>query len=102
MFHISFLSLFPQAECQRNEDCAQDMACEDYNCINPCQTIGCEKDYFCKVIKHVATCGRKFVPVPQEVSVCLAVRTTVGLRYIFSSNHITKFIQVFVFGVQTL
>ena len=68
MFHISFLSLFPQAECQRNEDCAQDMACEDYNCINPCQTIGCEKDYFCKVIKHVATCGRKFVPVPQEVS----------------------------------
>ena len=94
MFHISFLSLFPQAECQRNEDCAQDMACEDYNCINPCQTIGCEKDYFCKVIKHVATCGRKFVPVPQEVSVCL--------RYIFSSNHITKFIQVFVFGVQTL
>merc|ERR1711994_319322 len=28
--------------------------------------IGCEKDYFCKVIKHVATCGRKFVPVPQE------------------------------------
>jgi len=55
-----------KAECQRNEDCAQDMACEDYNCINPCQTIGCEKDYFCKVIKHVATCGRKFVPVPQE------------------------------------
>ena len=67
-----YFSLLLQAECQRNEDCAQDMACEDYNCINPCQTIGCEKDYFCKVIKHVATCGRKFVPVPQEVSMRFA------------------------------
>ena len=74
IYNVLFLLFCLQAECQRNEDCAQDMACEDYNCINPCQTIGCEKDYFCKVIKHVATCGRKFVPVPQEVSVLCCTR----------------------------
>ena len=57
-----------QAECQRDEDCAETKACSDYNCIDPCRTVGCQKDFFCKVIKHIPTCGKKYVPEPQEVS----------------------------------
>ena len=57
-----------QGECQRDEDCSDTEACEDYYCVNPCQTGTCQKDYFCKVIRHVPTCGRKFVAPKQEVS----------------------------------
>jgi len=55
-----------QGECQRDEDCSDTEACEDYYCVNPCQTGTCQKDYFCKVIRHVPTCGRQFVPPKQE------------------------------------
>jgi len=55
-----------QGECQRDEDCSDQEACENYYCINPCKTGTCQKDYFCKVIRHVPTCGRKFVPPKQE------------------------------------
>jgi len=55
-----------KAECQRDEDCAETKACSDYNCIDPCRTVGCQKDFFCKVIKHIPTCGKKYVPEPQE------------------------------------
>jgi len=55
-----------QGECQRDEDCSDTEACEDYYCVNPCKTGTCQKDYFCKVIRHVPTCGRKFVAPKQE------------------------------------
>merc|ERR1712018_689092 len=55
-----------KAECQRDEDCPETKACSEYFCIDPCRTVGCQKDFFCKVIKHIPTCGKKYVPEPQE------------------------------------
>jgi len=55
-----------QGECQRDEDCTDLEACEDYYCINPCKSGTCQKDLFCKVIRHVPVCGREYVPEPQE------------------------------------
>lgn len=55
-----------QGECQRDEECSDQEACENYYCINPCKEQTCQKDLFCKVIRHVPVCGRQFVPVPQE------------------------------------
>ncbi len=57
-----------QGECQVDDECSQVEACENYYCVNPCKPATCTKDYFCKVIKHVPTCGRKYTPAPQEVS----------------------------------
>jgi len=55
-----------KGECQHDDECSDQEACENYYCINPCKTGTCQKDYFCKVIRHVPTCGKKFVPEPQE------------------------------------
>ena len=62
-------TLFFQGECQRDEECADTEACEDYYCVNVCKTETCQKDLFCKAIRHVPVCGRKYVPVPQEVRI---------------------------------
>ena len=62
-------TLFFQGECQRDEECADTEACEDYYCVNVCKTETCQKDLFCKAIRHVPVCGRKYVPVPQEVCI---------------------------------
>ena len=56
-----------QGECQHDDECSDQEACENYYCINPCKTGTCQQDYFCVVIRHVPTCGKKFVPEPQEV-----------------------------------
>jgi len=55
-----------KGECQHDDDCTDQEACENYYCINPCKDMPCQKDYFCKAIRHIAACGKQFVPVPQE------------------------------------
>ena len=60
---------FFQGECQRDEECADTEACEDYYCVNVCKAETCQKDLFCKAIRHVPVCGRNYVPVPQEVRI---------------------------------
>jgi hypothetical protein len=61
------IQFFFQGECQRDEDCTDQEACESYYCINPCKSDTCERDFFCKVKRHVPVCGRKYVAEPQEV-----------------------------------
>ena len=58
-----------QGECQHDDDCTDQEACVDYYCINPCKDMTCQKDYFCKVIRHVPVCGKQYVPEPLEVSI---------------------------------
>jgi len=55
-----------QGECQHDDDCTDQEACVDYYCINPCKDMTCQKDYFCKVIRHVPVCGKQYVPEPIE------------------------------------
>ena len=61
------LIYFTQGECERNEECPADKACEEYHCINPCKPETCKKTDFCKVLQHIPTCGFNFMEVPQEV-----------------------------------
>ena len=62
-------TLFLQGECQRDEECADTEACEDYYCVNVCKAETCQKDLFCKAIRHVPVCGKNYVPEPQEVRI---------------------------------
>jgi len=55
-----------QGECQRDEECTDQEACVDYYCINPCMDLTCQKEYFCRVIRHVPVCGKQYVPEPIE------------------------------------
>ena len=63
IFHFFLI----QGECQHDDDCTDQEACVDYYCINPCKDMTCQKDYFCKVIRHVPVCGKQYVPEPVEV-----------------------------------
>ena len=58
---------FFQGECQVDDECALTEACEDYYCKNPCKPDTCQKEYFCKVIRHIPTCGLQYVPEEPEV-----------------------------------
>jgi len=55
-----------QGECQRDEECTDQEACVDYYCINPCMDLTCQKEYFCRVIRHVPVCGKEYTPEPIE------------------------------------
>ena len=66
---LKIFTLFLQGECQRDEECADTEACEDYYCVNVCKAETCQKDLFCKAIRHVPVCGRNYVPEPQEVRI---------------------------------
>jgi len=46
-----------QGECEVDDDCAQDKACENYYCVNPCKQDTCRKTDFCRVVRHQPICG---------------------------------------------
>jgi len=46
-----------QGECEVNEECADDKACENYYCVNPCKQDTCKKTDFCRVVRHEPICG---------------------------------------------
>lgn len=46
-----------QGECEVDDDCAQDEACENYYCVNPCKQDTCRKTDFCRVVRHQPICG---------------------------------------------
>ncbi len=80
------LSLFLfQGECQQNEDCPADKACEDYHCINPCKPETCKKTDFCRVLQHIPTCGFNFMEVPQEVTELLVSYVFYSARRLIES-----------------
>jgi len=55
-----------KGECQRDEECQDDEACQDHYCVKVCKPATCQKDFFCRPRRHVAVCGREYVPTPQE------------------------------------
>ena len=57
-----------QGECQIDDECPLTEACEDYYCKDPCKQDTCQKEYFCKVIRHIPTCGLQYVPEEPEVN----------------------------------
>ena len=56
-----------KGECQVDDECPLTEACENYYCKNPCKPDTCQKEYFCKVIRHIPTCGLEYVPEEPEV-----------------------------------
>ena len=64
---ILFFYFFFQGECQVDDECPLTEACENYYCKNPCKPDTCQKEYFCKVIRHIPTCGLQYVPEEPEV-----------------------------------
>ena len=64
---IYLFIFFFKGECQVDDECPLTEACEDYYCKNPCKPDTCQKEYFCKVIRHIPTCGLEYVPEEPEV-----------------------------------
>lgn len=55
-----------QGECQVDDECSLEEACINYYCEDPCKPDTCQKEYFCKVIRHIPTCGLVYVPEEPE------------------------------------
>ena len=60
-FHTSFLcagigSIAPKGECTTNEQCADQLACIEGTCVNPCTKLPCGANAYCESEKHAAWC----------------------------------------------
>ncbi len=56
-------------ECLGNSECGPQQACQDYRCVDPCQTGACGQGAECEVRNHVAICRcpRGMTGDPHEV-----------------------------------
>jgi len=79
-----------QGECQIDDECPLTEACEDYYCKNPCKPDTCQKEYFCKVIRHIPTCGLQYVPEEPEPrdNFVIGESYSPGSRSSGSSGHV--------------
>ena len=53
-FQLFFIN-FSSGTCVSNAECADNEACKDYNCIDPC-TTSCGRGADCRAQNHVAIC----------------------------------------------
>jgi len=49
-------SIAPKGECTTNEQCADQLACIEGTCINPCTKLPCGANAYCESEKHAAWC----------------------------------------------
>jgi hypothetical protein len=49
-------SVAPKGECTTNEQCADQLACIDGTCINPCSKLPCGANAYCEPENHAAWC----------------------------------------------
>lgn len=49
-------SFSPKGECTSDTECAGQLTCINYACINPCNTIPCGPNAYCEPEHHAAWC----------------------------------------------
>lgn len=49
-------SVAPKGECTSNEQCADQLACIEGTCINPCSKLPCGANAYCEPENHAAWC----------------------------------------------
>lgn len=49
-------SVAPKGECTANEQCADQLACIEGTCINPCSKLPCGANAYCEPENHAAWC----------------------------------------------
>ena len=54
-----------RGECLVDDDCHVSKACEDYYCVDPCQSGTCRATDFCRVMNHRPICGFNYEEPPQ-------------------------------------
>jgi len=55
-----------RGECLVDDDCHVSKACDNYFCVDPCQTGTCRATDFCRVMNHRPICGFNYEAPPQE------------------------------------
>ena len=66
-----------RGECQVDQDCHVSKACEDYFCVDPCQSGTCRSTDFCRVMNHRPICGFNYEAPPPEVKYSFCVSFSV-------------------------
>jgi len=51
-----------RGECEVDDDCSLQTACQDYHCRDPCLTGTCRSTDFCRVRNHIPICGFNYEP----------------------------------------
>lgn len=54
--HAGIGSIAPKGECTTNEQCADQLACIEGICINPCTKLPCGANAYCEPENHAAWC----------------------------------------------
>ena len=54
-----------RGECLVDDDCHVSKACDNYFCVDPCQTGTCRATDFCRVMNHRPICGFNYEAPPQ-------------------------------------
>ena len=54
-----------RGECLVDDDCVVTKACDNYYCVDPCQSGTCSSTDFCRVMNHRPICGFNYEAPPQ-------------------------------------
>ncbi|PSN35759.1 hypothetical protein C0J52_14848 [Blattella germanica] len=82
-------SISPKGECASNDQCANQLACIEGTCINPCSKLPCGANAYCEPQNHAAWCrctvGFKEASNGECVSVCDGLYCGQGAQCIATS-----------------
>lgn len=56
LFLVGIGSVAPKGECSANDQCADQLACIEGTCVNPCTKLPCGANAYCEPENHAAWC----------------------------------------------